>query len=472
MATNDNALAASAARPATPHAASFRDPAGFVFVRDGVVYRQVNEVYRGDYDTLVRSGLYDALAERGLLIEHDEVPTTAQADARACRVLRPRQVPFVSYPYEWCFSQLADAARTTLAVQQIALAHGMSLKDATAYNIQFLAGRAVLVDTLSFERYEPGTPWVAYRQFCQQFLAPLALMSAVDVRLGQLSRVFLDGVPLDLASRLLPLRTMGRFSLATHIHLHARAGRRFGNRPVAETRRRMSATAMRGLIDNLGAAIDRLTPRSHDTGWARYEEIATYSADARDAKERVVREFLQQMRPRVVWDLGANTGRFSRVAAEMGALTLAFDADHDATELHYRACRAAAQRRVLPLVVDLVNPSPGIGWAHQERSSLASRGPADAVLALALLHHLAIGNNVPFDRIADVLRDLGAHAVVEYVPKDDVRVQQLLVNRTDGFDDYSEAAFERAFRRRFDICQRVPIPGTLRVLYLMRGRAA
>jgi ribosomal protein L11 methylase PrmA len=439
-----------------------------VFVQDGVVYRQVNESYRGEYECLVRSGLYDALAGRGLLIQHEEVPTAAPADRRAYKILRPRQLPFVSYPYEWCFSQLADAARTTLLMQRIALAHGMCLKDASAYNIQFLDGRPVHIDTLSFERYEPGRPWVAYRQFCQQFLAPLALMSTVDVRLGQLSRICLDGVPLELASRLLPLRTLGRLSLSSHIHLHARAGRRFADRRIGETRRRMSLTALRGLIDNLSAAIERLSPRSTRTGWTQYEESTTYSAAARAGKERLVRALLQQTRPGVVWDLGANTGRFSRAAADGGAFTVALDADHDATELHYRTCRAAGQPRVLPLVVDLVNPSPGIGWAHAERASLAARGPADVVLALALVHHLAIGNNLPFERIADVLHDLGRCAIVEYIPKHDAGAQRLLANREDHFDDYSEPAFERAFRRRFEICQRVPIPETTRVLYLMR----
>jgi len=195
--------------------ASFRDPAGVVFRRDGVVLRQVNECYRADYDRLVGSGLYDALVARGLLIPHEEVEA-APLDHAAYRILRPEPVPFISYPFEWCFSQLKHAALATLDIQETALASGMSLKDASAYNIQFRGCQPVLIDTLSFERYRDRQPWVAYRQFCRHFLAPLALMSAVDVRLGQLAQVHLDGVPLDLASRLLPARTRLRFSLASH----------------------------------------------------------------------------------------------------------------------------------------------------------------------------------------------------------------------------------------------------------------
>ena len=186
---------------------SFRDPNGFVFVSEGTLYRQVNKSYQRHYDLLYSSGLYEALVSRHLLIAHDECDYLPHGNDQIYKVLRPLPVPFVSYPYEWCFSQLKDAALVTLDLQKRALAHNMVLKDASAYNIQFLDGKPLLIDTLSFETYEEGRAWVAYRQFCQHFLAPLVLMSQKDIRLSQLLRVYIDGIPLDLAASLLPKRT-------------------------------------------------------------------------------------------------------------------------------------------------------------------------------------------------------------------------------------------------------------------------
>ena len=174
---------------------SFRDPSGFLFVEDGSLYRQVNQVYRENYDHLIESGLYDALVSKGLLIPHKEASSDLARTDDAYKVLKPQPVPFISYPYEWCFSQLKDAALLTLQVQKTAIDFGATLKDASAYNVQFVGPKPVLIDTLSFEKYTEGQAWVPYRQFCQHFLAPLALMSCTDVRLSQLSRTYIDGVP-------------------------------------------------------------------------------------------------------------------------------------------------------------------------------------------------------------------------------------------------------------------------------------
>ena len=209
------------------HNASFRDPSGFLFSREGVLYRQVNQVYAADFTRLMDSGLYDKLIKAGLLIPHVESDLKPAQPELAFKVIRPERVPFISYPYEWSFGQLKDAALATLSIQKRALKLGMSLKDASAYNIQFYNGKPVLIDTLSFETYQEGEPWVAYRQFCQHFLAPLALMAYRDVRLSQLLRVYIDGIPLDLASELLPGRTRWNLGLATHIHLHASAQKRY-----------------------------------------------------------------------------------------------------------------------------------------------------------------------------------------------------------------------------------------------------
>ena len=454
----------------TPLPSSFRDPSGFVFLRDGAVYRRVNRAYAQHYEHLMGSGLYEALIEEGLLVAHEELPIESAGEAY--RILRPRQVPFISYPYEWCFGQRKDAALATLRIGELALDHGMSLRDASAYNIQFLDGRPVLIDTLSFAVWKTDAPWAAYRQFCQHFLAPLALESLVDVRLGQLLRVHIDGVPLDLASRLLPASTRLRPGLAMHIHSHAKSQARHAKDPYAGSRRaRLPERAFRGLLDSLHAIVGKLAWSPGRTEWADYDRTGdSYSDAALAYKEKVVGAFLDAVQPSTVFDLGANTGRFSRMAAERGAATVAFDGDASAVEIAYRRGRANGDAQVLPLLCDLTNPSPGLGWAHVERASLVQRGPADLVLALALIHHLAISNNVPLGRVAELFARLGAWLVVEFVPKSDPKVVTLLATREDVFPTYTPEGFEAAFSDRFTTERREPITGSERVLYLLRRR--
>jgi len=447
---------------------SFRDPDGFLFYRDGRLYRQVNERYRDDYDHLIGSGLYDSLTRSGSLVRHEAADISLALSDEAYRVIRPEPVPFVSYPYEWCFSELKKAALLTLEIERRALEAGMTLKDASAYNAQFNGCNPIFIDTLSFEQYEEGRPWAAYRQFCQHFLAPLALMSYTDVRLGRLLGIYMDGVPLDLASSLLPRRTKLSLGLQTHIHIHARYQRRFAGSRTSPKKGRMGRTAMRGLVDSLEGAVRKLSYRPEGTEWSDYYDDTNYTGEGMERKEALVREFLGALRPQSVWDLGANTGRFSRIAAERAGFVVAFDVDPAAVERHFTNEAAAAAGNILPLVLDLANPSPGIGWAGEERSSLEKRGPADAALALALLHHLAISNNLPFEDIAEYLARLCRSLVIEFVPKEDSQVERLLVTREDIFDRYTKEHFERAFQGPFQIERSEPITGSGRVLYMMR----
>lgn len=454
--------------------ASFRDPAGFMFERDGMLYRQVNQAGRIDYDLLMSSGLYERLVDRGLIIPHQEVDLPPAEPLSAYKLLQPARIPFISYPYEWSFSQLKNAARTTLLIQKMALETGLSLKDASAYNIQFSGGRAKLIDTLSFEKYQAGEPWTAYRQFCQHFLAPLALMAYQDLRLSGLLREYIDGIPLDLASKLLPRRTYFNPSLMIHLHLHARSMRRYSTRTVerATVSGKMSKNALLGLIESLLGAVSRLKVKVTGTDWADYYDQTNYSPAAFDAKKRIVEEYLGQTGAQLVWDLGANTGEFSRLATASGMLTIAFDIDPAAVEKNYRACLRGKESLMLPLVMDLTNPSPGLGWHQQERLSLLARGPADAVLALALIHHLVIGNNVPLPRVVQFLRDCGKWLVIEFIPKEDSQVQKMLAMRQDIFSDYTQAGFEAAFKASFDILASAPVAESNRHIYLMRLRQA
>ncbi len=446
--------------------ASFRDPSGFLFTRDGVLYRQVNQIYRENYTRLMESGLYEGLVDAGLLVPHTEVEVDPAEPETAYRVIRPEPVPFISYPYEWSFSQYRDAALATLEIQKRAVAAGLSLKDASAYNIQFYQGRPCLIDTLSFEIYQEGQPWIAYRQFCQHFLAPLSLMAHKDVRLSQLMRVYIDGVPLDLASTLLPSRTRLSFPLLVHIHTHASSQQKHAGRAVA-VKGQMSRVAFLGLIDNLESAVRGLRWSPGGTEWGDYYDDTNYSQAGMEHKEQLVAAFIEQAGPNLVWDLGANTGRFSRQASERGIPTIAFDIDPSAVELGYREVVRRGEKNLLPLLLDLTNPSPDLGWHNRERSSLLARGPADLVMGLALIHHLAISNNVPLERLTDFFADAGRWLIIEFVPKEDSQVQRLLATRADIFPDYHVQSFEQVFARRFKLHRCEQIQDSQRRLYLM-----
>ena len=450
--------------------ASFRDPSGFLFSRGGALYRQVNHHYEREYARLMESGLYEKLVKAGLLIPHLEVDQALAESDSAYKVIQPERVPFISYPYEWSFGQLKDAARATLSIQRRALKMGMSLKDASAYNIQFVRGKATLIDTLSFEIYKEGQPWVAYRQFCQHFLAPLALMARRDIRLNQLLRVYIDGVPLDLASELLPAQTRLNFGLLTHIHLHAGAQKRYAGAQVKSRAATMSKQAMTGLIDSLDSSVRKLDWKPGGTEWANYYDITNYSDAAFEHKQQLVREWSAKVKPSLVWDLGANIGVFSRVAGGSGAFVVSSDVDPAAVEQNYKISQEAKEQNILPLLLDLTNPSPSLGWANRERDSFGARGPADLVLALALIHHLAISNNVPLPQLADFFASAGKWLVIEFVPKSDSQVQKLLISREDIFPQYTRAGFEEAFQGRFKICETVNVRESERVLYLMECR--
>jgi len=449
---------------------SFRDPSGFLFTQNGILFRQINRVYEKDYTRLMDSGLYAKLTKAGLLIPHEEKDQVETGNESAFKIIQPERVPFISYPYEWSFSQLKDAALATLSIQKRALKLGMSLKDASSYNIQFVHGKATLIDTLSFEIYKEGEPWVAYKQFCQHFLAPLALMSYRDVRLSQLLRVYIDGVPLDLASELLPGKTKFNFGLLTHLHLHAGAQKRYSDKVVTPRRGRVSLQAMTGLIENLENTVRKLIWHPAGTEWGAYYDDTNYSDTAFEHKRQLVREWVSEINPRVVWDFGGNTGVFSREAALSGAFTISIDFDPAAVDRNYRMVKQNKEKNMLPLVLDLTNPSPAIGWDHAERESFSQRGPVDMVLALAVIHHLAISNNVPLLKLAEYFAARCKTLVIEFVPKSDSQVQRLLATREDIFPNYTPEGFESSFREWFEIQKTELIRESERTLYKMVRR--
>jgi hypothetical protein len=456
-------------------AGSFRDPSGFLFVRDGTLYRQVNSIYKEHYDRLINSGLYENLLKSGLLVRHEEIDIDFHVSDSPYKVLRPEPVDFISYPYEWCFSQLKDAALALLEIQRASLRHDMTLKDCPAYNMQLNKGKPVLIDTLSFEIYRENQPWSGYRQFCQHFLAPLALMSYRDIRLSQLSRIYMDGVPLDLASHLLPAKAHLNLNLLLHIFMHAGSLQRYADRsPYKKTlAKRISKNSFAGLIDSLDGCIRSLDWRPPNDAWYRYySDDSSFPVEYMNRKKQLVSYLLNRLKPTSVWDLGANTGRFSRLASEMGMFTLSLDSDPACVESNYIASRKSGETHLLPLVIDLTNPSPGIGWENLERPALWQRGHAQTALALALVHHLAISNNLPLDRIARFFGKICDSLIIEFVPKSDPNSQRLLSSRADIFTGYTQEMFEMHFSQFFTIEYSTQIGDSGRTLYLMTKGAS
>jgi hypothetical protein len=447
---------------------SFRDPAGRVFRSGDALYRSISTEYGKTFDSLEASGLLSKLQSAGLLIPHKEAPN----HEGFYRTIQPELIPFISYPFEWCFSQLKKAAILTLEVQRQALKYGFTLKDSSAYNVQFLHNKPIFIDTLSFKPYVNGTPWDGYKQFCQHFLAPLALMAKRDIRLQSLLRTYIDGVPLDLASQLLPMRTY-LSSLLFHIHLHAKSQQKFADsgRSGAQVKSSsVSKNALLGLLDSLEGYISGLNWSPKGTEWADYYSDTNYSEVGLSEKSAIVREFLTTTASASVWDVGANSGYFSKIAKELSPNVVAFDIDPAATEKHFR--QVYGKDAPLPLVMDLTNPTPGYGWGSAERKSFVDRGPADTALALALVHHLAISNNVPLEMVAEFFGRISKNLIIEFVPKEDSQVKRLLASREDIFPEYTKDGFEAAFSKVFKIERSEVVKTSLRTIYLMRRLSA
>jgi ribosomal protein L11 methylase PrmA len=456
---------------------SFRDPSGFVFKRGENVFRQVNRSYKDAYELLMRGGLYDRLIQDDLLISHEDLGPSGAITPEAHTILKPKQLDVLSFPYEWSFSQLKDAAIATLRTQQAALKENMILKDASAYNIQFSKGKPVFIDTLSFDPYKEGTPWVAYKQFCQHFLAPLALAAHVDIRLLNLMKIHIDGIPLDLASSLLPFKTKLSPGLLLHIHVHAKSQQKYADSGRTDTKalaaKSFSKNALNGLIENLKSTVERLEWKPPATEWGDYYSDTNYSETSFEDKKRLVKTFVDAIpgKPRIIWDLGANTGVFSRCIGENRACqVVAADIDPVAVEKNYREVVRSGEDNILPLCLDLTNPSPGIGWGNSERAAFFERQTADAIVALALIHHLALSNNVPLEKVANLFAKSAPYLIIEFVPKSDSQVKRLLATRADIFPDYTVDGFKKAFSSVYEIVREEAEKDTGRILFLMRRR--
>jgi ribosomal protein L11 methylase PrmA len=451
---------------------SFRDPSGQVFETDGRIFRTITTRALADYTFVRDSGVLRRLVDDGRLVAAEEVDPAILGDgARGAGIVveHPR-IPFISYPYEWPFPALKAAALFHLDLQIELLADNVMLSDASAYNVQFIGPRPVLIDLLSLRRYREGEYWAALRQFCEQFLNPLLLRAVLGVPHNQWYRGSLEGIPTADLNRLLPFHRKLSWQVMTYVVLQARLEASANDKGTADAaglrRKGLSKSALLGILTQLRGWIEKLKPA--DTGktvWGDYARNNTYTDAAEEAKCRFIAEFAGAAKPKLLWDLGCNSGNYSTVALGAGAdAAVGFDFDQKALELAFD--RAVSERlNLLPLFQDAANPSPDQGWKQNERRGIQGRGQADGLLALAFEHHLVIGRNVPLDQTIGWLTGLAPRGVIEFVPKDDPTVQRMLALREDIFDGYSVDAFTAALGAQARIVRETPIVDSGRRLF-------
>ena len=453
--------------------ASFRDRTNRVFRRNGLIYRALSEQALRDWQRLSATRFFQRRQGDGSLVATEPLASAEAADGLSggpwVGVLKHETIPFVSYPYEWCFGMLRAAALLQLDLLLDALDEGMVLKDASAYNVQWRGSQPVFIDLGSFERLEPGEPWVGYRQFCQLFLYPLMLQAYRGLAPHAWLRGSLDGITPGDCRRVMSGRDLLRKGVLTHVALQARAEMRYGGtgRDLRTELKRagFGVELIRANVRSLRALVGGLAWEPARSEWSEYTTEHSYDASDLDRKTRFVEAVADKRRWPLVWDLGSNTGRFARLAAAHADCVVALDADQLAIERLHRALAADGNRVILPLVGNLADPSPALGWRGRERVPLADRGTPDLVLCLALIHHLVISANIPLPDLLDWLAGLGADLVIEFVDRGDPMVQRLLLNKADQYHDYERSAFEACLSARFTIVRTEPLESGTRFLY-------
>jgi hypothetical protein len=457
-----------------PEPGSFRDRTGSVFYRDGRVFRGLSARALENWRRLQATGFYKRHRAAGTIVETWPADEATQAGSTWAGTVEHARIPFVSYPYEWTFGMLKDAALLHLQLMQDALAEDMILKDSSPYNVQWLGAQPVFIDIPSFEPLSRGEPWVGYRQFCELMLYPLMLAAYRGMDYRPWLRGRIDGIPAEEMSRLVSSRDMLRGGVLMHVVAQGALQRRYAGsgRDVRGTLAQAGfdkALIVRN-VDKLMALVRRLEPPAVRTEWSDYDRTHSYEAAEFAKKLDFVRAAAATRRWRLAWDLGCNTGTFSRVAAEHADSVVSMDGDWMAIERLYQQEKSAGGTSILPLVVNLSDASPNQGWLGAERKGLAERGRPELTLCLALVHHIVIGANIPLADFVGWLAGLGTSLVIEWVGRDDEMVQTLLASREDQYGDYQPELFRDLLASHFDIRADEPLKGGKRHIYFAEAR--
>jgi hypothetical protein len=447
--------------------ASFRDPSGYVFIEDGILKRSINPVYFKQYQALKEQGVFKTLFKNELLISHQEHSVSDE-----CIIITPEEIPFITNPYEWSFLQYKQAALLTLKIHKYALSKGFILKDASAYNVTFHKGKPIFIDTLSFDFYQEDTPWRAYKQFIMHFLGPLVLAKYHGTDIFRMMQTHIDGLPVQLISSLLPFKTKFNSTIFTNIHLLAKMERKHSEDYDAKTKiAKLSKKAHQNIINSLYDFIKKLS-LNQATEWGDYYNKTNYDPQAFEAKKELIKQWVLPIKPKKLIDVGGNDGTFARTLAKEIPHVIVTDIDSNAVDYNQEQIAKNNEQNMLAFVSDVLQPSPGIGFNNTERTSLIERLKVyspDVTLALALIHHITLSGNVPFEKTANFFASFSKQLVIEFPTREDSWVTSLLVRKREfinHFDFYNIANFEAAFKKEFNLLKKEPIKGTQRVLFL------
>lgn len=455
------------------HASSFRDPSGHIFTEKGIVRRSILPIYFKQYKALKSTNIFSRLSEAKLLIPHKEISVSAHEI-----IIEPEQIPFITYPYEWSFNQYKEAALLTLKIQKYCLEHGFSLKDATAFNVAFHNGKAVFIDTLSFDFYEENTPWRAYKQFVTHFLGPLVLAHFHGAQSLKLMSNFIDGIPVKMLSSMLPFKTKLSPFLYSNIHLLAKFEDKHNEDYKGEVKHsKLSKKAQLNIITSLYDYIKKLSLKEHSE-WGNYYDKTNYSDTAFTEKAKIINQWVNKLNTNTIVDIGGNDGTFVRQIDRDFKLALVGDIDNNAVDFNHKTLNVNKEAFMLPFILDVLNPAPAAGFENKERQSFLERiqklAP-DVTMALAVIHHMSLSGNVPFEMSAQFFSSFSKYLIIEFPKREDSWVQRLLNTKGEfksHFEYYNIDAFEATYLKHFEIVEKHAIQNSERVMYLFKQKTS
>jgi hypothetical protein len=455
---------------------SFRDRSGRILYSSDSVLRTLSAEALSVWESLSKTKFFQEQSKKGSIVHteslNDGSHQRLSEQDEWVGVLKHERIPFISYPYEWPFSMLKDAALLQLNLLLSSLKERFTLKDATPYNVQWKGTHPVFIDVLSFKKLDKGEPWTGYRQFCEMHLYPLFLTAYKEVPFHQWMRGSVDGIPVEHFARLMSFRDLFRSGVFMHAYLQSKLQSKYAN-SQSNVRSELKSVGfsdelIRRNVLGLRKIVEGLQWKQNQSQWSEYASDNSYSAEDQKRKVDFVQTAVQSQSWNLVWDLGCNTGVFSRIAGQNSKYVIAMDGDHLSVEYLYHALKKEGVTNILPLVMNLADSSPGLGWRGLERKSLVGRGKPDLILCLALIHHMVISANIPLHEFINWLAELGCAVVIEFPTKEDPMVKRLLLNKDDQYSEYTIDTFEKNVSRIFKIEKREELASRTRVLYFLR----